>query len=85
LHLHVQGSVMPAVARSEATESAMPWSLGALRSLTRLGVHQSQVSRDERNEYFGTTLERTIKVDALNVDLHKKVEVAPPTQELSIA
>ena len=34
----------------------------------RLGVHESQVSRDERNEYFGMTLERAMKVlDALNV------------------
>ena len=33
----------------------------------RLGVHESQVSRDERNEYFGITLERAVKVlDALN-------------------
>jgi ribosome-binding protein aMBF1 (putative translation factor) len=44
----------------------------------RLGVHESQVSRDERNEYFGVTLERAIKVlDALNVRLHTKVEMAP--------
>jgi|SRR5580704_1582979 ribosome-binding protein aMBF1 (putative translation factor) len=52
----------------------------------RLGVHESQVSRDERNEYFGITLERAVKVlDALNVKLYTKVEVAPPTQELAIA
>src|SRR5271165_6254020 len=49
----------------------------------RLGVHESQVSRDERNEYFGITLERAAKVlDALNVKLHTKVEMVPPTQEL---
>jgi ribosome-binding protein aMBF1 (putative translation factor) len=42
----------------------------------RLEVHESQVSRDERNEYFGITLERAIKIlDALNVRLHTKVEV----------
>jgi ribosome-binding protein aMBF1 (putative translation factor) len=42
----------------------------------RLDVHESQVSRDERNEYFGITLERAIKIlDALNVRLHTKVEV----------
>src|SRR6202167_3965903 len=36
----------------------------------RLDVHESQVSRDERNEYFGITLERTIRIlDALNVRL----------------
>ena len=44
----------------------------------RLDVHESQVSRDERNEYFGITLERAIKIlDALNVRLHTKVEVEP--------
>lgn len=44
----------------------------------RLNVHESQVSRDERNEYFGITLERAIKIlDALNVRLHTKVEVEP--------
>jgi ribosome-binding protein aMBF1 (putative translation factor) len=44
----------------------------------RLDVHESQVSRDERNEYFGITLERTIKIlDALNVRLHTKVEIQP--------
>jgi ribosome-binding protein aMBF1 (putative translation factor) len=42
----------------------------------RLGVHESQISRDERNEYFGITLERAVKVlDALNVRLRTKVEV----------
>ena len=47
----------------------------------RLGVHESQVSRDERNEYFGITLERAVKVlDALNVKLHTKVEMPPPTK-----
>jgi hypothetical protein len=45
----------------------------------RLDVHESQVSRDERNEYFGITLERAIKIlDALNVRLHTKVEIEPP-------
>src|SRR6202789_4601985 len=45
----------------------------------RLDVHESQVSRDERNEYFGITLERAIKIlDALDVRLHTKVEVEPP-------
>jgi Mg2+ and Co2+ transporter CorA len=37
----------------------------------RLNVHESQVSRDERNEYFGITLERAVKIlDALNIRLH---------------
>jgi ribosome-binding protein aMBF1 (putative translation factor) len=44
----------------------------------RLEVHESQVSRDERNEYFGITLERAIKIlDALNVRLRTKVELEP--------
>ena len=47
----------------------------------RLNVHESQVSRDERNEYFGITLERAIKIlDALHVRLHTKVEIAPPPE-----
>ena len=45
----------------------------------RLAVHESQVSRDERNEYFGITLERAVKVlDALDVRRHTKVEIEPP-------
>lgn len=44
-----------------------------------------QVSRDERNEYFGITLERAIAIlDALNVRLHTKVEIQPP-RELAYA
>jgi ribosome-binding protein aMBF1 (putative translation factor) len=51
----------------------------------RLNVHESQVSRDERNEYFGITLERAIKVlDALNVRLHTKVEIERP-REMTLA
>lgn len=42
----------------------------------RLEVHESQISRDERNEYFGITLERAARIlDALNVRLHTKVEI----------
>ena len=49
----------------------------------RLNVHESQVSRDERNEYFGITLERAIKIlDALNVRLHTKVEIEPYHEEV---
>jgi len=52
----------------------------------RLGVHESQVSRDERNEYFGITLERTIRtLDALNVRLRTKVEIEPDKQEMAVA
>jgi ribosome-binding protein aMBF1 (putative translation factor) len=51
----------------------------------RLGVHESQVSRDERNEYFGITMDRAVKIlDALNVRLHTTVEIEPP-QEMAIA
>jgi ribosome-binding protein aMBF1 (putative translation factor) len=51
----------------------------------RLGVHESQVSRDERNEYYGITLERAIKVlDALNVRLHTRVEITP-SRETALA
>jgi hypothetical protein len=52
----------------------------------RLDVHESQTSRDERNEYFGITLERAIKIlDALNVKLHTKVEVEPEQRERVLA
>lgn len=52
----------------------------------RLEVHESQISRDERNEYFGITLERAIKIlDALNVTLHTKVEIDPEQREMVLA
>jgi ribosome-binding protein aMBF1 (putative translation factor) len=51
----------------------------------RLEVHESQISRDERNEYFGITLERAIKIlDALNVRLHTKVEIEPTQGEVAL-
>jgi len=41
----------------------------------RLGVHESQVSRDERNEYHGITVERAQRVlDALDVEVRSMVE-----------
>jgi len=44
----------------------------------RLGLRESQVSQDERNEYFGITLERAIKIlDVLNVRLRTRVTVEP--------
>jgi ribosome-binding protein aMBF1 (putative translation factor) len=50
----------------------------------RLDVHESQVSRDERNEYFGITLERAVKIlEALNVRLTTTVEVEPPQELVS--
>ena len=49
----------------------------------RLNVHESQVSRDERNEYFGITLERVIKIlEALNVRLRTRME---PPRERALA
>jgi DNA-binding XRE family transcriptional regulator len=42
----------------------------------RLGVHETQVSRDERNEYLGITLERAAKIlDALSVRLRSQVAI----------
>jgi transcriptional regulator with XRE-family HTH domain len=41
----------------------------------RLGVSASQVSRDERNEYYGVTVERAQRVvEALNESLRIQVE-----------
>ncbi len=43
----------------------------------KLDVHESQVSRDERNEYHGVTLERAAKVlEALGVKL--KIQASIP-------
>ncbi len=42
----------------------------------RLGVHETQVSRDERNEYFNISVERASKIlRALKARLHTRVEV----------
>jgi ribosome-binding protein aMBF1 (putative translation factor) len=50
----------------------------------RLGVHESQISRDERNEYFSVKLERAVKIlDALNVRLRTTVEFEPTRQAVS--
>lgn len=44
----------------------------------RLGVHESQVSRDERNEYHGITVERANRIlEALDVDVRTEVVSAP--------
>jgi transcriptional regulator with XRE-family HTH domain len=49
----------------------------------RLGVHESQVSRDERNEYHGITLERAARIlEALHAQVHSRVEVSE--EELSL-
>jgi ribosome-binding protein aMBF1 (putative translation factor) len=40
----------------------------------KLGVHESQVSRDERNEYHGVTLDRAGRIlEVLGVELHTTV------------
>jgi hypothetical protein len=45
-------------------------------------IHESKVSRDERNEYFGITLERVIRIlEALNV--RTKVEAEPSRDMIS--
>lgn len=45
----------------------------------RLGVHESQVSRDERNEYHGVTVERAQRIfEALGVEAHTTVELPEP-------
>jgi ribosome-binding protein aMBF1 (putative translation factor) len=42
----------------------------------RMGAHESLVSRDERNEYHGITLERAARIlDALGVELRSTVVV----------
>lgn len=45
-----------------------------------LGVHESQVSRDERNEYHNITAERATKIlESLGVELRSVVNVAEVT------
>lgn len=44
----------------------------------KLGVNESQISRDERNEYHGISLDRASKIlEALGVKLSTKVEIEP--------
>lgn len=41
----------------------------------RLGVHESQISRDERNEYHNITLERAARIlELLGIELCSRVE-----------
>ena len=48
-----------------------------------LNVHESQVSRDERNEYHGITVERAAKIlDAIHVRMHSAFE-QPVRREVS--
>jgi hypothetical protein len=40
-------------------------------------VHETQVSRDERNEYHGITLERAARIlEALGADVRSRVELS---------
>ena len=44
-----------------------------------LGVHETQVSRDERNEYHGVTVDRASRIlDALDAELHSVFQQAVP-------
>ncbi len=44
----------------------------------RLGVHESQISRDERNEYHNITLERAARIiEVLGVNIFSHVEAVP--------
>lgn len=44
----------------------------------KLGVHESQVSRDERNEYYGIAVERVSRIlEALGVIVTTRVEKVP--------
>jgi DNA-binding XRE family transcriptional regulator len=44
----------------------------------RLGVHESQVSRDERNEYHGITLDRASRImDAIGATVQTQVILVP--------
>ncbi len=45
----------------------------------KLGVHETQVSRDERNEYHGITLERAARIlEVLGVEVRSRVERIEP-------
>jgi transcriptional regulator with XRE-family HTH domain len=47
-----------------------------------LGVHDSQVSRDERNEYHGITVERaTMILEAMGVTLTSTITQEDPDAE----
>lgn len=50
----------------------------------RLGVAESQVSRDERNEYYGVTLKRAQSIlDALGVQTETRIIANPPAEALA--
>ena len=44
----------------------------------KLGIKESQVSRDERNEYHGASIDKIQKVlEALNVELRSEIKISP--------
>lgn len=50
----------------------------------RLGVHESQISRDERNEYHGITLERAARIlEALHAQVRSRVDVSEEEPSLT--
>lgn len=50
----------------------------------RLNVHESQVSRDERNEYHNVTVERAGRIfEALNVELRSSLEFSSLGEKIS--
>ena len=52
----------------------------------KLGIHESQVSRDERNEYHGITVGRAEKIlQVLGVKVSSRVEFIEPQENEQIA
>jgi DNA-binding XRE family transcriptional regulator len=52
----------------------------------RLGVHESQVSRDERNEYHNITIERAARLlDALQAEVRSVVQIKQKTRTSRLA
>ena len=50
----------------------------------RMGVHESMVSRDERNEYHGITVERASRIlEAMGVRITTRVERIPEPAKAS--
>ena len=50
----------------------------------RMGVHESMVSRDERNEYHGITVERANRIlEAMGVQITTRVERIPELAKAS--
>jgi DNA-directed RNA polymerase specialized sigma subunit len=51
----------------------------------RLGIHESQVSRDERNEYHGITVGRATRIlEILGARVSSTVEAVDPPEEVEV-